>query len=150
MTRFGGRLHVGQSARGKVEGTLRRGFEIGADLSSPCSRAVYVMFIASGVHPFADGNGRAARIMMNAELEASGEVRLIIPTVFRLNYLSSLRAATQSGHYAALLASLAFARRWTAQVDFTNRDTAEADLTRTHALRDAREAEDAGVRLTLP
>jgi Fic family protein len=108
------------------------------------------MFIASEVHPFADGNGRAARIMMNAELEAAGEVRLIIPTVFRLNYLSSLTAATHSGHYAAMLASLAFARRWTARVDFTNRETAEADLTRTNALRDAREAEDAGVRLTLP
>jgi hypothetical protein len=133
-----------------VEGTLRRGFEIGAGLISPFSRAVYMMFIASEVHPFADGNGRAARIMMNAELETAGEVRLIIPTVFRLNYLSALKAATRSGHYAAMLASLAFARRWTARVDFTSRQTAEADLTRTNALRDAREAEDAGVRLTLP
>ncbi len=133
-----------------VEGTLRRGFEIGAGLISPFSRAVYTMFIASEVHPFADGNGRAARIMMNAELETAGEVRLIIPTAFRLNYLSALKAATNSGHYAALLASLAFARRWTARVDFTNRSTAEADLSRTNALRDAREAEDAGVRLTLP
>ena len=111
-----------------VEGTLRRGFEIGDRLISPFARAVYMMFIASEVHPFADGNGRAARIMMNAELEAAGEVRLIIPTVFRLNYLSSLKAATHSGHYAALLASLAFARRWTARVDFTKRETAEGDL----------------------
>jgi hypothetical protein len=134
----------------QVEGTLRRGFEHGAGLISPFSRAVYMMFVASEVHPFADGNGRTARIMMNAELEAAGEVRLIVPTVFRLNYLSSLKAATHSGHYAALLASLAFARRWTARVDFTDRETAEADLTRTNALRDAQEAEEAGVRLTLP
>jgi hypothetical protein len=70
--------------------------------------------------------------------------------VFRLNYLSALKAATHSRNYAALLAALAFARRWTARVDFTDRETAEADLNRTHALRDAREAEDAGVRLTLP
>lgn len=60
----------------RIEGTPRRGFEIGAGLVSPFSRAVYTMFIASEVHPFADGNGRAARIMMNAELEAAGEVRL--------------------------------------------------------------------------
>lgn len=133
-----------------VEGTLRRGFEAGAALISPFSRAVFMMFVVSEVHPFADGNGRAARIMMNAELEAAGEVRLIIPTVFRLNYLSALKAATHGGHYAALLASLAFARRWTARVDFTSRGSAEADLTRTSALRDAHEAEDAGVRLTLP
>lgn len=134
----------------KVEGTLRRAFEIGAGLISPFSRAVYMMFIASEVHPFADGNGRAARIMMNAELEAAGEVRIIIPTVFRLNYLSSLRAASHSRHYAAVLASLAFARRWTSRVDFTTRETAEAALERTNALRDAREAENAGVRLLLP
>jgi hypothetical protein len=51
---------------------------------------------------------------------------------------------------AALLATLAFARRWTARVDFTDRRTAEVDLARTSALRDAREAEDAGFRLQLP
>ena len=33
-----------------------------------------MMFLVSEVHPFADGNGRAARIMMNAELVAAGEV----------------------------------------------------------------------------
>jgi len=133
-----------------VEGTLRRGFEIGAGLVSPFSRAVYMMFLTSEVHPFADGNGRTGRIMMNAELETAGEVRIIIPTVYRLNYLSSLKAATQSGHYAALVAALAFARRWTARVNFASRATAEADLERTYALRDAREAEDAGIRLVLP
>lgn len=133
-----------------VEGTLRRGFELGAGLVSPFSRAVYLMFVVSEVHPFADGNGRTARIMMNAELEAAGEVRIIIPTVFRLNYLAALKAATHNANYGALAASLAFARRWTARVDFTSRASAEADLQRTHALREAREAEEAGVRLTLP
>ena len=133
-----------------VQGTLRRGFEIGAGLVSPFSRAVYMMFIASEVHPFADGNGRMARIIMNAELEAASEVRLIIPTVYPLNYLSALKAATHNGNFAALLAALAFARRWTARVDFTDRKTAESAFERTHALRDAREAEDAGVRLVLP
>lgn len=135
---------------GLVEGTIRHGLEVGAGLLSPFSRAVYMMFLVSEVHPFTDGNGRVARIMMNAELEAAGEVRMIIPTVYRLNYLAALKAATHNGNFAALLASLAFARRWTARVDFTSRETAEVDLNRTHALRDAREAEDAGVRLTLP
>ncbi len=133
-----------------VEGTLSRGFEIGTGLISPFSRAVYMMFVTSEVHPFADGNGRTGRIMMNAELETAGEVRIIIPTVYRLNYLSALKAATQSGHFAALVATLAFARRWAARVDFTTRATAESDLDRTYALRDSREAEDAGIRLVLP
>jgi hypothetical protein len=133
-----------------VEGTLRRGFDIGAGLISPFARATYMMFLTSEVHPFADGNGRTARIMMNAELATASEVRIIIPTVYRLNYLAALKAATHGSNFAALLATLSFARRWTGRVDFTNRNTAEADFARTHALRDAREAEDAGIRLTMP
>lgn len=133
-----------------VEGTLRRGFEFGASLISPFSRAVYMMFVTSEVHPFADGNGRLGRIMMNAELEAAGEVRIIIPTVYRLTYLAALKAAIQSGHYAALVATLTFARRWTARLNLTARAEAEADLERTNALRDATEAENAGIRLVLP
>lgn len=62
-----------------VAGTLRRGFELGARLNSPFARAVYLMFLVAEVHPFADGNGRVARMMMNAELEAGGEVRLMSP-----------------------------------------------------------------------
>lgn len=133
-----------------VVGTLRRGFEVMAALTSPFQRAVYMMFLISEVHPFGDGNGRVARIMMNAELVTAGEVRIIIPTVYRENYLAGLRAATRTGNYAALADTLSFARRYTAQVDFSSRDAAELDLTRTHALRDAREAEDAGLRLLLP
>jgi len=134
----------------KVVGTLRRGFQVGESLISPFARAVYVMFLVSEVHPFADGNGRVARIMMNSELEAAGEIRLIVPTVYRLNYLAGLKAATHTQNDAALVATLSFARRWTARVDFTSRQSAESDLERTNALRDAKDAEDAGVRLTLP
>ncbi|WP_370619900.1 Fic family protein [Mumia sp. Pv 4-285] len=133
-----------------VEGTLKQAFDIGAGLISPFARAVYMMFVVSEVHPFADGNGRIARIMMNAELASAGEVRIVVPTVYRLNYLSALRGATHNENYPGLLAALAFARRWTARVDFTDRERAEADLVRTNALRDAHTAEEAGVRLTLP
>lgn len=133
-----------------VEGTLRRGFDIGAGLVSPFARATYMMFVTAEVHPFADGNGRTARIMMNAELAAAGEVRIIIPTVYRLNYLAALKAATHGNNFAALLATLSFARRWTGRIDFTNRATAESDFARTSALRDAKEAEDAGIRLVMP
>lgn len=40
-----------------VEGTLRQGFETGAELVDPFARAVYMMFLISEVHPFTDGNG---------------------------------------------------------------------------------------------
>lgn len=133
-----------------VRGTLRSGFEIGQQLTGPFQRAVYQMFLISEVHPFADGNGRVARIGMNAELVTAGEVRLIIPIVYRNNYLEGLRGATRTGHYQGLIKTLSFARKYTAQVDFSSRETAEDILTRTNALRDAREADDAGIRLLLP
>lgn len=133
-----------------VEGTLRTGFEEGRALVSPFARAVFLMFLVSEVHPFADGNGRVARLMMNSELVRAGEVRIVIPTVYRLNYLAGLKAATHTANDSALIAILSFARRWTARMNFTDRATAEADLERTNALRDAREAEEVGIRLTLP
>ena len=49
------------------------------------------MFLVSVVHPFLDGNGRVARIMMNAELVSGEQSRIIIPTVFREDYLLALR-----------------------------------------------------------
>ena len=108
------------------------------------------MFLVSEVHPFTDGNGRIARLMMNAELVTAAEVRIIIPTVYRLNYLSALQAATRAGNDQALIATLSFARRWTARVNFATRSSAEVELVATNALRDAREAENTGIRLALP
>lgn len=70
------------------------------------------MFLIGKVHPFADGNGRIARVMMNAELVRPGEVRMVVPTVYRLTYLSALRVATRTGNDAALIATLSFAQRW--------------------------------------
>lgn len=96
------------------------------------------------------GQFKARAIMMNSELAAAGEVRVIIPTVYRLNYVGALKAATHGNNFAALLATLSFARRWTGRTNVTNRATAESDFDRTYALREAQDAEDAGVRLTLP
>ena len=74
-----------------VEGTLRYGFRYFQLLKEPLAKAVYMMFLVSEVHPFLDGNGRIARIMMNAELVLGEQSRIIIPTVFREDYLLALR-----------------------------------------------------------
>jgi len=133
-----------------VESTLRAGFTAGADLIDPLARATFLMFLVSEVHPFADGNGRIARIQMNAELVHAGEVRVIIPTVYRNDYVSALRGATHNGSFAALVASLSFAQRYAARIDFSSRASAEADLARTNALRDPSEADRYGIRLLIP
>lgn len=87
--------------------------------------------------------------MMNAELVRGGEVRIIIPTVYRNNYVSALKGASHNAGYDALTAVLRFARQWTAGIDYSSRAAAERDLARTNALRDPGEAEGAGVRLSL-
>lgn len=79
-----------------VEGTLRYGFRFYTVLSDPFAKAIFMMFICSEVHPFNDGNGRVSRIMMNAELVKAGKTRIIVPTVFREDYLLSLRRLSRN------------------------------------------------------
>ncbi len=79
----------------QVLGTLDRAFEIYQGLPAGFARAAIMMFAVAEVHPFTDGNGRIARMMANAELSASSECRLVIPTGYRENYLSALGAHAQ-------------------------------------------------------
>lgn len=79
-----------------VKGTLTQGFKYYAALKEPMARAIFMMFMISEVHPFIDGNGRIARIMMNAELFRGGQSRIIVPTVFREDYILALRKLTRS------------------------------------------------------
>jgi len=109
-----------------------------------------MMFIVSEVHPFVDGNGRVARIMMNAELVAQGEQRIIIPTVFRNNYVSALKALSQIGKSLPIMQVLGFAQRYTTSIRWDNLDTARGELQSINAFIDANEAEDKSIRLILP
>ncbi len=80
-----------------VKGTLSKGFDFCLSLSHPFSRAAFMMYLISEVHPFLDGNGRIARVMMNAELVAANQSKIIIPTVFREDYVSALRKLSRQG-----------------------------------------------------
>jgi hypothetical protein len=102
------------------EGTLRHGFEVLRSLSEPFHRAAFVMFLVAEVHPFDDGNGRLARAMMNAELIAGGERRILIPTAYREDYLLALRALSRSGRPDPLLRMLDRAQEFTARIDFAD------------------------------
>jgi len=82
-----------------VIGTLTNGFEIYQLLKEGLPRALLMHYLVSEVHPFADGNGRLARIMMNAELVKAGLVKIIMPTVCRDNYLGALRRATRDQYF---------------------------------------------------
>ncbi len=80
-----------------VKGTLIQAFSFYKILEHPFSKATYMMFVLSEVHPFLDGNGRLARIMMNAELVKGGQAKIIIPTVFRDDYIGTLKKLTKQG-----------------------------------------------------
>lgn len=132
-----------------IEGTLLRGFAAGGRITDPFARAVFVHFLITEVHPFADGNGRSARMAMNAELSAAGEVRIVIPTGYRSDYLSGLAAAAGDA-FGPMFRILGYARRWTTEMDFSSRATAEELLERTNALVNPIVAIRDGIKLMLP
>lgn len=100
-----------------VEGTLRYGFKFYRALTSPLARAVYMMFLCSEVHPFNDGNGRVSRIMMNAELVATGQTRIIVPTVFRDDYILALRKLTRTGEPAVYIKAMSKLQDYCSRID---------------------------------
>ena len=132
-----------------VRGTLLRGFEILNSLEHPLARAIFAMFLVAEVHPFSDGNGRVARIMMNAELESRGYERIIIPSVFRTEYLQSLKALTQNRRSDALIKVMDFAQNYVSQIDFSDYAKAEALLATTNAFKDPADALGDGEKLVL-
>jgi Fic family protein len=78
-----------------VRGTLLQSFDFYKALDHPFARSAYIMFVISEVHPFLDGNGRIARVMMNAELVKAVQSKIIIPTVFREDYMGALKKFTK-------------------------------------------------------
>lgn len=133
-----------------VAGTLEKGYGFYTGLETPLHRAIYMMFLVSEVHPFTDGNGRAARIMMNAELVAGGEQKIIIPIVYRSNYVSALKAITHNGNTMPLIRMLDFAQKYTQAIDWQDFDAARRTLEETNAFLDPAQAEAEGRRLMIP
>jgi Fic family protein len=127
-----------------VVGTMTRGLSILPSLADPFQRAVFMMFFISETHPFNDGNGRLARAMMNAELIAGGQRRIIIPTAYRDDYLGGLRRLSRQDDPRTLIQVLDFAQRFTAAIDFRNLDEAGLALEECGAFRTG---EDARLRM---
>jgi hypothetical protein len=128
-----------------VRGTLRQGFGLLGALTEPFARAAYITFLLAEIHPFNDGNGRLARVMMNAELVSAGEARIIIPTVFRDDYLGGLRALTRQDRPEILLQSLSRAHAFAAQLHYEDLDATIGELAACHAFDASGES-----RLILP
>jgi hypothetical protein len=133
-----------------VHGTLIEGFRIYQRLTEPLHRAIFMMFLVSEVHPFIDGNGRVARVMMNAELTAADRVRVLIPIVYRSNYLAALRALSGNAWPEPIIKTLVFAQRYVAAIPWDDLEGALAVLTRTNAFVRPEEGDERGIRLRIP
>ena len=133
-----------------VLGTLERGFDIYRGLVEPFHRAAFIHFLVSEVHPFADGNGRLARIMMNAELVSANEERVVVPTVYRDNYIAAQRALSVGHSAVPMLRMLEFAWGWTAAMDWGPLDETTERLRACNAFDTETVAERKGLRLTMP
>ena len=57
----------------------------------PIEYAAMVHIIFVNIHPFTDGNGRVARLLMNLALLQSGYNIVVIPPVVRTDYISALQ-----------------------------------------------------------
>ena len=133
-----------------VAGTLAQGFGLCRSLETPFQRAVFMKFLIAEVHPFPDGNGRTARTMMNAELVAAGEERIVVPTAYRANYLSALKALSQTGRPEPLIRMLDYAQKWTAAVDWRSVEETRRQLDACNAFLDPDIADEEGQRLRMP
>lgn len=117
-----------------VQGTLREGFALRDTLPPGLARATFVTFLVAEVHPFADGNGRVARLAMNAELSAAGLCRVMVPPVYRDEYLAALRALSANANPTPLWRVIDRAQRWTSLMPWTGRDRVVELMEQTNAL----------------
>jgi hypothetical protein len=111
-----------------VRGTLAEGSQLLPTVPPGIARALFAMFLVSEVHPFNDGNGRLARLVMNAELSVVGSCRIIIPTLFREEYLDCLRVLTREGNPVPFLDAMQKVHKWTAAFDYEDIDKVIAEM----------------------
>jgi hypothetical protein len=133
-----------------VRGTLREAWRFYETLPAGFPRAVFATFAVSEIHPFADGNGRVSRALLNAELSAEGQCRVVIPLCFRSDYLGALRAMSRQGNPEPLLRAIERAQRWSSLIDWSTTERALPQLERSNALVAPDEADERGLVLLDP
>jgi hypothetical protein len=133
-----------------VRGTLREGFTLYRTLPAGMPRAIYAMFLLAEIHPFADGNGRVARALMNTELSAAGLCRVMVPLSYRDEYMSALRALSQNEHPTPLWRMIDRAQRWASNITWTHHDRVLDQLEQTNALVTPERAQELNLHLLDP
>lgn len=121
-----------------VRGTLVEGSKLLPSVPSGMARALLAMFLVAEVHPFTDGNGRLARLVMNAELSVVGASRIIIPTLFREEYLDCLRVLTREGTPVPFVQAMQHIHAWTAAFNYDDLDRVLVQMAACNAFEKSR------------
>ena len=96
--------------------TLKKGFELYQSLVEPFHKAVFMMTFLSEIHPFEDGNGRIARLFMNNELSKGNQLHILVPTVFRDDYITALKGFSHQENPQPIINSLVKAYKITNEI----------------------------------
>lgn len=111
-----------------VRGTLIEGSKLLPGVPAGTARALLAMFLVAEVHPFNDGNGRLARLVMNAELSAVDGCRIIVPTLYREQYLDCLRALTRGGDPEPFIKAMCHIHDWSSRFRYDDLDQVIAQM----------------------
>jgi len=120
-----------------VRGTFAEGSALARSVPEGLARGAYYAFLISEVHPFDDGNGRLSRLVMNAELTRAGVSRIIIPTLYHLQYVDCARALTRKNEPTGFVQALAKMARWSSQFNFEGLDLLIEEVRKTNALEES-------------
>lgn len=123
---------------GFVRGTLIEGSDLARSVPEGLARAIYFGFLISEVHPFTDGNGRIARLIMNAELSRTGESRIIIPALFHEEYVDCQRQLSRQNEPNGLIRALVLIQGWTVAFDYSDTTAVIAVMKGANALERSR------------
>jgi len=74
---------------------------------NPVERAALLHVIFVGIHPFIDGNGRTARLLLNLELMKNGYPPVVIRSAIRIKYYESLDKAHTTKQYEDFISLVA-------------------------------------------
>lgn len=105
-------------------------------MRNPFAKAVFLMFAVSEVHPFSDGNGRISRIVLNSVLTAAGEAKVLVPTVFRTDYIGALRKLTRNGDPSVLIDAMRRLQEFSSKLEAEDFDRLKFTLERSNAFCD--------------
>ena len=122
---------------GMVRGTFEACSELALSIPEGLARAMFYGFLVSDIHPFDDGNGRISRLLMNAELSRIGLCRVIIPTLFHLQYVDCVKQLTHNNDPAGSVKAIALMAQWSSQFDYSDLPKLILNLIKTNALEES-------------